>query len=677
MLRPGLIALLCAFTGAACIMAGGAAAGAATTPSVVPGPRVVLAFLPARERPPKVPPTVKTPPQPTQVLLKRLDRRKSLSLGVLGATQGPYTPEQFLLDITQGSRTSAATYDTKNPWPMRLVQAGISGYIDGWLPNKRRALNAPASTVPGLLASSIKGVGGGATYVGFSEPRNFEAAAAADRAGTVRRVSIGPAATVFTRTQELLARHKFIVVSLPPSRRGGQQLDQLIGQRPSNELLIVVQAPPPDKPPQALPIGMAGEGKKPGGLTSQSTRQNGIVAAIDLAPTVLDWLHVKVPSDVRGEPIEVRGSRNAKRLDDLRDRFTNIGKYRLTAVQGMVLIFLGVLLAMGCFGGWHTRFRKALRVGTLAFMWGPLIVLFEAFFNPGTPGVEMAIVAIPSFALAFLTDRFVKWPRGPMVPIFLALIAYTVDLANDSHLIVRSLLGPNPKFGSRFFGVGNELEAALPVLLFIGLAAALSGRARSRGLAATFAGAGALLAVIVGSGRLGADVGGVITIGTGTVVATLMLLPERPSRKVMALAALTPVLAVGALALLDIATGGNSHFTRNVLNQSGGNFGDTLLRRLELAYNALFNGRRMPYVVAAGAIAVGFAYRNRSWLYRPLNEPVWQAALVGGLVSCIAGSFANDSGPLLFVVGMFGLVVATGYIQGDPRLSATDAPSGE
>jgi len=113
-----------------------------------------------------------------------------------------------------------------------------------------------------------------------------------------------------------------------------------------------------------------------------------------------------------------------------------------------------------------------------------------------------------------------------------------------------------------------------------------------------------------------------------------------------------------------------------VLHQSSGNFGDTLLRRLELAYNALFNGRRMPYVVAAGVIAVGFAYRNRRWLYRPLNQPVWQAALVGGLVSCIAGSFANDSGPLLFVVGMFGLVVATGYIQGDPRLSATDQPSG-
>ena len=76
-----------------------------------------------------------------------------------------------------------------------------------------------------------------------------------------------------------------------------------------------------------------------------------------------------------------------------------------------------------------------------------------------------------------LTERYVPWPYGPVIPIFTALALYSVDLANDSHLIVRSLLGPNPKFGSRFFGVGNELEAALPVMLFIGLGAALTGQA--------------------------------------------------------------------------------------------------------------------------------------------------------------------------------------------------------
>jgi hypothetical protein len=133
-----------------------------------------------------------------------------------------------------------------------------------------------------------------------------------------------------------------------------------------------------------------------------------------------------------------------------------------------------------------------------------------------------------------------------------------------------------------------------------------------------------------------------------------------------------PLLGVGALALLDVVTGGNGHFTRNVLDQGSGNFLDTVLRRLLLAANSLFNGRRMPVIVAAGALAVGFAYRNRAWLYRPVAQPAWHAALLGGLISCVLGSLANDSGPLLFVVGVFGLIVATMYVQGDPRLAVGD-----
>jgi hypothetical protein len=671
MLRPGLLALLCALAvGATGVGLPAAAASDQPASSSEPA-RVVLVYLPAREFPAKVPPTAGTPPDPQETLQDRVDRRKVLSLGLLGATQGPFNQEQMLLDLTAGTRTSNATYDTKTPWPMRLSVAGTAGFIDGWLPNKKRALRAPASIKPGLLARTIPG---GGTYVGFSKTRALEAATAADAQGTVRRVSMGTRETVAERTQGLLPRHSFIVASLPFGKSGGLQLDAILRDRRPNEMVIVMQAPPNQKAPQLMPLGIVGQRghPTPGSLVSQSTRQPGFVAGIDLAPTILEHLGRPIPSDMRGEPIKISGKRDSAALKDLRVRFTNIGKYRLTTVQGMVLTLLGVILAMAAFAGWHRSFRKGLRLGALAFMWAPTVVLFEALFNPGSLGVEMAIVAVPSFLLAFLTERYVPWPTGPVIPIFVALGLYTIDLVNDSHLIVRSLLGPNPKFGSRFFGIGNELEAALPVMLFIGLGALLTGRPRSRRNAAVFAISGLILAAIIGSGRLGADVGGVMTVGAGAAVATLLMLPKRPSKWVILAAGLAPILAVGGLAVLDVVTGGNAHFTRNVLNQSSGNFSDVILRRLELAFNALFNGRRMPFVVAAGAIAVGFAYRNRAWLYGPVPDPSWRAALLGGLASAVGGSFFNDSGPLLFVVGAFGLIVATMYIQGDPRLAPGD-----
>src|SRR5437763_4790569 len=165
MLRPGLIALLCALTvGAAGLLlpaTGGAAATAARAQPAtsiaelpnVDGPRVLLLFLPARERPPKVPPTVSNPPNPQEVVQQRINDRKELSIGLIGATQGPYTQEQFLIDLTSGTRTSTATYDTKSPSPMRPAFAATAGSTHVRLSSKRRALRAPASVEPGLLAA--------------------------------------------------------------------------------------------------------------------------------------------------------------------------------------------------------------------------------------------------------------------------------------------------------------------------------------------------------------------------------------------------------------------------------------------------------------------------------------------------------------------------------------------
>ncbi|HEX9529482.1 MAG TPA: hypothetical protein VF951_18445, partial [Streptosporangiaceae bacterium] len=518
------------------------------------------------------------------------------------------------------------------------------------------------------LASSL--VGGG-TYAGFSRPRGLEAAAAADEQGTVRRVSMGPAATVAFRAQQLLTRHAFVVASLPARRAGVRQLEALIAQRRREELLIVEMAPPEDKAPQLLPLGISGlHASRPGGLTSPTTRHLGLVAGIDLAPTALRWLHVRVPADMRGLPIVVSGPRDAGGLKAFSQRITEIGKYRLITAEGMMLLWLALVLALGALrGGWDGSLRRGLRLGSLAFMWAPTFVLLEAAAAPASSGTGLALIAVPSFGAAWLTDRRLPWPRGPIAPMASALLVYTVDLANHSHLIVQSVLGPNPKFGSRYFGLGNEFKSGLTVMLLVGLAAAMTGWGKSRRAAAVFAGGGLVLGVILGAGRLGAGVGGVIIVAAGAAVATLLMLPGRPSRRAIALAVLSPLGALALLAAIDLATGGNGHLSRNVLGHTdAANLTDIVVRRVGLAWNALANGRRMPLVVAAGVIAIAFAYRNRRWLYGPLNDPAWTAALIGGLTCGVVGSVAEDSGPLLFVVAAFALIIVTAYIQGDPKL---------
>jgi hypothetical protein len=259
------------------------------------------------------------------------------------------------------------------------------------------------------------------------------------------------------------------------------------------------------------------------------------------------------------------------------------------------------------------------------------------------------------------------------LPAAVAVVSYSTDLAFGSPLIIRSLLGVNPRSGARFYGLGNELEAALAVLLLVGLAALLWGRGRSRAAAAAFAVAGLVLGVFVGAGQLGADVGGVITVGAGVATATLLMLPGRVSRRRLVLAALVPLAALAALAALDLATGGNGHFTRAVLHaDSARALLDVVQRRYTLAFKILTRGA-MPLVTVVGALAVAYALRHRERIYAPLHDSAsWQAAMIGGLTASVVGALSNDSGPVLFVYGLLILSAATAYVRGAPALLAAE-----
>lgn len=595
-------------------------------------------------------------------VLGYLDGHPQLALGAISATQSGYSQVQALLDITAGTRTSKSTYNPKTPPDLRFLPDGRGGLINDWLAAVLRAESAPADIVPGLLASSIPG---GVGYVGITDEPNLEAVAASDRDGAIPSVSIGSPETVAKRTEELLRDHRFVVALLPPGFAGDRQLDQLIAQRSDDQLLIAEQAPPPFRGPQLLWTGVVGLRSGSGGsFTSATTHLDGVAAGIDLLPTILDHLGVAVPDDVRGQQIRLAGVRDAAAINALDNRLSVIGARRMPALQTFLFTWLAVVLLAGIVRD-RVGVRYGLRIGGLAMMWLPTMVLVTAAFAPSRQA-ELFTLAVGSFTLAALTDRFVRWPRGPAVPCLVGLVAYTADLANQSHLVIRSLLGPSPRSGSRFYGLGNELEIALTLLLLIGVAAVLRRRERSRGGAVAFALGGVLLALVMGSGRLGADVGGIFTVAGGAAVATLLMLPGGITKKALGLALLTPIAGLGALAVLDLATSGDGHFTRTVLHGSFSDQLDTFQRRYELAWNIL-KGGYAPLLLILCILAVTYAYKHRARIYSAVEtDPVWRAGLFGGLGAAISGSLFNDSGPVLLFIGIVGLTFLTAYLRAGP-----------
>jgi hypothetical protein len=645
----GLRLLCLAALALACGAAPCASAAAAADAS---DPRVVLAFLPAGGE---------NNPEP---VLDRLDGRTRFAIGLVSATQGRSSPEQMVLDLSAGSRTSLAVYEPQEPPPLELVLGGDrSGFIFGWPKALDRAASAPAEIKPGLLASEISG---GAAYAGVAGRTHVESAVAADRTGDIAEVSLGPAATLAERAAVLLVRHRLVVVGLPTSDKGDEALDDLLRSRRAADLLIVVQTPPRARVPLLLPMGIDGLPSN-GLLTSPTTHLEGIVGGIDIPVTIMRHLAIAVPAGVRGQAIVAEGVRDAAALKALEARLRVVSGRRTPVLGALAFSWLALVLALG-FVADRRGLRAALRIGALGFMWVLPMLLLTGWLAPPRLA-EVAIIVAGAFGLGALTDRLVRWPRGPLVPVGVAIVAYSLDLIFGSPLIIRSLLGVNPRSGSRFYGLGNELESTLTVLLLVGLGALLFGRPESRRSAAIIALVGAVFAVFVGAGQLGADVGGVITLGAGIAAATIVMLPGRPSRRAIALAAAVPVVALVALAGLDLLTGGDGHFTRTVLQaDSAGSLWDIFTRRYTLAFNVFTLGA-MPLVTIVGVLGVAYAVRYRERIYAPLRgSPAWRAALVGGLTASIVGALTNDSGPLLFAFGVSVLTCATAYVRGDPAL---------
>jgi hypothetical protein len=322
--------------------------------------------------------------------------------------------------------------------------------------------------------------------------------------------------------------------------------------------------------------------------------------------------------------------------------------------------------------------RVAARLLALSLVYLPLLCLVGAALEPSV-GAERWLVLLGSPALAALSlaalgghgqgVRGGQGGRGGYAALAVACaataLAYAVDLIAGSPLTQLSLVGPNPASGHRFYGLGNELEAALVVLILVGTGAALSsfsppwgGQSRQRG-AGTFLVIAAVFAFVFAYGRYGADVGAAITLPLGGAVAAA-LLAGRPRLALLAFALPIPTLAL--LSAADLITGANAHLTRTVLDAKSG--GDVLavfghrLRETGESFGRPILLAGLPVTIAAAALAWLRRDRLAAWLR---DVPAMRAGLLGALAATLVGTLANDSGALLLEIGAVYLLAFVGF----------------
>ena len=627
-------------------LGGLASVGAEAAPAA---PRALIAFIP-------------TEPAPKSPLLFDLAQR-DFSYGMASPSIGAYSKRQMVLDMSQGSRIANSAYPEKlKRLDLRLDPDG-SGQIKGFRRARSRADDAPGDVIPGLFGDTLRRQGVSAAYVGVVGFPQTEAVVAADRKGRVSRLSLGTIGTFADRTIDLWSDHEVVVARFPSDEAGLAALDRVVELAGPDDLILVVRAPPAGRG-RLLPAGMLGPGAEQQVLYSPTTRREGLVAVTDYATTVLDHLGIDAPDEMDGRVIDPRPGDDPEEIRLRMARLDVVLSRRGTALHWFVLGFAALAAVL-----WFRRRRdgldEALRTGFLAAMWLPGVALLTAYLQP-TRLAETILLAGGSLALGRATDRLVRWPLAPAVPGLLVFAAHAIDLARGSPLIGASLAGPNPKGGARFFGIGNELEILLSLEVLLGLGALLTLRAGRR--VPWGFGIGCLVAaVVIGAGRLGADVGGVITLGAGAAGAVLASLPGGPSRRAIVLAVLAPVAGLAGLVVIDVVTGGGAHFTRTVLEGEGASgLLEIVKRRLLISANGL-NGLITILMVVSGIVCMVWGVRRRDDLLRPMRgHPAFVAGMWGALAATVIGALSNDSGPVIFIAGFLGLLLATAYGRGAP-----------
>jgi len=595
----------------------------------------------------------------------------ALSVGIMSASQGQYSTDQLLLDMSQGARVATSSYPHSTPPPLSLRAAGSGASVTGWQAARKRAEDAPQLLRPGLLASRIPG---GAGYAGVAGTPYADGVLAADMSGRLASVSLGQASTLLERVSTLQRARRLVVADLPAGATGRADLLALARERPATELLLVVQrtarAPAGELLWTAAAGLSGGSSSSSSELSSQSTNERGLIASFDIAPTILTYLRLTpLPADMRGKPIDTDGALRSSSLRALMARLRVIAGRRLSAL-GFLLLAWALLLTLAA--PWPAARAWAMRVGGLGVLWAPIAVLIPAAIEPSA-AVEYATIALACMLLGALTDALILWPRAFVAPALVTVVVLSADALAGTQLLMRSLLGPDPILGARFYGIGNELKSGLAVLVLAAVAAVLAPAVRGPRAALVTASAGVVLAVVEGSARIGAGVGGVILVSFGFAVATVMLTPGALTRRRALIVLVSPVAGLIALAGIDLATAhGGGHFTGSVLHaRSAGDVRDIIVRRYGAAWNELKN-HAMPVATACALLYAGLGVRRRARLLAPVaGDPAWLAALCGGLAAGVVGALVEDSGPVLLVVAVFALGCVLSYLSGRPRTDST------
>lgn len=592
------------------------------------------------------------------------------------------TPDSWL-SLSSGTRTAVGRVVDETlpgetvgacpgvPVPERLNDS--TGFYPEWLNWRKTALSRQPKADIGRLASTARDEGQCVTAVGGGA-----AFGAADREGFIENYVPGVKQADFTACAMTL-------VSL--TTPNDSALAEVVAKLPANATLVVASLADDSTPEHLRAVVITGPGVTHGRLTSRNIRQIGMIGTVDLTALLLQRYGSAAPilPEARAPAVEPSGSPYgpvtlARDLGQTLSVEHSVIRsfFPRSLIFGAIVVAFGVLL-------WRWRVRRAydqgrvpsehpvLRFG-IGLTAGALSALPAATFAVGVlpwyrsshPGLALTggvlLIAI-GVAAAALAGPWRRHPAGSLL-VILTVTWFVVlnDAMHGSRLQLTSMMGLQPLYGGRYYGMGNVGYAMLATsgLLIAALLADSLIRAGRRDLAAITVVLVAVPTVLAdGYPAWGADGGGPTAMIPAFAYLALNAAGLRVTWRRVAITAAITVAVVTALSLIDYLSPlqDRTHLGGFVsgLRNGGGAGGLSRIGKLNASMVTSGPLTLMVPILLLIAIVVLIAPHRRFSL--PVSRlwtqiPFLGNGLVAAVICWVLGFFVNDSGTAIPPVGM-------------------------
>ena len=428
----------------------------------------------------------------------------------------------------------------------------------------------------------------------------------------------------------------------------------------SRDAVVVVAPWARDSGTSLTVLGLRAPGIEPGLLSSGTTRRDGYVQTVDVAPSILTLLGIDPPSSMEGTPVERSSaggtySERIAMLDDANSaaqfRDDMIGSISTFFVVAQILLWILAALAIS------RRATAGLRLGLEVLALALLVFLPTTFLAGVIPffrwggGWYWAFVLVVPALVAMVVHRVARGDVvDPVLVVLGGIVGFlSIDVVAGAPLQFNTVFGYTPTVAGRFAGLGNPAFSMLTAagLLLAGLLAHRVGGRRGN-----FVAAGLLVWCLLLDGLpfWGADVGGALTLVPTVGIVVCLLFGIRVRLRTAAIGLVAAVVVTTLFGLVDLTRPPErrSHLGRLLadIGDNGVEALQTVIIRKLIANLSVILSSVWTLMVPVAFIFLAYVIWRAPGRMQRIAEviPQQRPAAIGLVVAMLLGFALNDSG---------------------------------